>query len=311
MDLEIELVDIDNLSGKRIWVQLKAQKKIELRKVKYIISNEDKKALDEDIEVEYISYSMEVDKLKYYLSCSFPVLLFLTDLENKEIYWLPIQDEVEVRLSDSNPNWKSQTYATLKIPNWNKLTWEKDNNYLGLRWYALEPARMYAFARLHYYYHEFQYTGRLSGYSIGDGWIDYGEKSELVSSLKLAREYIQGSLNQDVIYGKLGIDFIKNPIGTPYEGIAPQLKNALKNIDEALSLLNKEKYTFEQMAYLTLSVESCINLISTTITMYQGFRGKYLLLETSAVLKAVYNADGHKGVAPCPPARKHIKQRRW
>jgi Domain of unknown function (DUF4365) len=276
VDKEIELVDQNIVSGKRIWLQLKSVEKINVRKQVYKTDAKSQKKDADKIEVDYISFSMDVDTLKYYLSCTFPVLLFLADLENKEIYWLPIQDEIEINLFKRTPNWTEQKSTTLQIPIWNRLTSEKENNYPGLRWYSLEPARMYAFARIHHFYHESQYYCRLSGYSIGDGWIDDGEEKELKSSLVFAKKIIKSSLNYDVLFGLSGIDFL-------ILSVVPQFQKALESADFALEMLSNNQYKWNDIAREIGYVFHAVNLLSITISMYQDLRQKYLFSEEAAV----------------------------
>jgi hypothetical protein len=166
---------------------------------------------------------------------------------------------------------------------------------------------MYAFTTLHYYYHEFRYTGRLSGYEIGDGWIDHGEEIELKSSLQLAHNYISSAIEMDVLFGDEGIDYFNLPI--PFEnafitGMIMQLKQALESVTVALDMLNTHKYTWGEIATLIGRVDHAINLLSTAISSYQGFRQKFLLTEASAFWRASFNTHKMEGAPIFPMSRK-------
>ena len=91
---------------------------------------------------------MDMKEIDYAQRCHFPLLLVLVDLKVKDAYRSPIRDEVNLHLSGANRPLPEQKSATLRIPLWNSFTEERKRNYSGLRWYAVEPGRMYAFATL-------------------------------------------------------------------------------------------------------------------------------------------------------------------
>jgi len=314
VDYEIELVDQESVSGNRIWIQIKAVEKSKIQTQTYSVNNfppdfaaDSTTSNEGKVKADYIPFSLDVKELNYALKCAFPLLLFVADLNRKDIYWLPIRDEIVGCLSHRNPEWHSQKSATLHLPVWNCLSWEKEKNFPGLRWYALEPARMYAFTTLHYYHHEFRYTGRLSGYEIGDGWMDHGEEIELKNSLQLAHNYISSAIKLDVLFGDNGIDYFNIPI--PFENafilsMVSQLKQALDAVTLAIEMLNTHKYTWGEMANLVGRIDHAINLLSTAISAYQGFRQKFLLTEASAVWRAAYSIHGMEGAPIFPMSRK-------
>jgi hypothetical protein len=317
VDFEVELVDQNIVSGNRIWLQLKATKHCEINTAVFLVRDKYPEDLEVDekgnVCVSYISFALSTKELHYALQCAFPLLLFVADLEGHDIYWIPIRDEVVGTLSQRNPKWTAQESATLHIPTWNRLSWEKEHNFPGLRWYAHEPARMYAFAIIHHYHHEFQYTGRLSGYEIGDGWIDHGEELELKHSLQLAQKYISASLELDVLFGKHGIDFFKAPLfpfGQPTPGLAIQLEEAVQAACIALEALDKEHYSFIEMSLLIGKVAHGIDLLSTAISAYQGFRQKFLLTEAAAIWRAAAKIHGIEGAPIYPMNRQGHKTTR-
>ena len=204
VDYEIELVDQEIVSGNRIWVQLKSAEKVQRRTARYKIADKfpDLKSDGKgNICADYVSFSLSVKEIDYSQRCHFPLLLVLVDLSNEEAFWVPIREEVNHNLNLSEIHRKKQETATLRIPVWNSLSTESKTGFSGLRWFALEPARMYALSILHHFYHEFQYEGRLSGYSFGDGQLDDGEEDELRRSLVIARDTCNAALNLDVLFG--------------------------------------------------------------------------------------------------------------
>jgi len=307
VDYEIELVDENIVTGNRVWIQLKSIMKATPRTVSFDVSESFPELVSKatgKLDVEYVAYSMETKNLNYSLKCAFPLLLLLADLENREIYWLPIRDEILGNLNSQHPDWPSQETATLRIPTWNRLTLEREHGFPGLNWYALEPARMYAFATLQYYYHECQNECSLSGYQIGNGWIDHGEEKKLRCSLSLALRYISAALKLDVLFGEQGIDYFRSsglePVGLV--SIGSQLEQGLRSAKLAQQMLDKHDYSFVKLSMLLGSVQHAINLFSTAISSYEGFRQKYLITEGTAVWRAAAFLHG-RGGAPLPPIR--------
>jgi len=306
VDCEVELVDQGMVLGDRIWVQLKSTEKTKPVVARWPIANRFPDLPsdgDGNITAEYIPYSMEMKQISYVQRCHFPLLLILVDLAAKDAYWLPIRDEVDLHHRDLNRQLPRQKSVTLRIPLWNSLTEERKRNYSGLRWYALEPSRMYAFAKLHYFFHEFQYEGRLSGYSIGDGHIDDGEEAELRRSLALAREYCEEALKLDVLFGERGIDFFRAAeipaVHAP--GLARQLAQGAVAAKTALHALERNEYTFNDMSILLGRVQQAINLMSTAISAYQGFKGKFLLTEQTVVWRTWSAKNGSTSEPPPIP----------
>lgn len=311
IDFEIEMVDQEFVTGNRIWVQSKAVSKLKRNFSDYDVSqmgltNDDVPgALDGKYRVAYFNYRIETKELDYALRCPFPLLLFLCDLEKMEIYWLPLREEALCSVAPTNRAWRDQQTVTIRVPEWNCLSWEATKHFPGLKWYALEPARMAAFVNLHYYYHEFQHTGRLSGYVIGEGFVDHGEEEELRSALLLAKQYIQDALKLNVLFGSDGIDFFTTQI--PNLGIVPiaeQFRLALDATEVAFSALDSGKYEYISMGLLLGQVDHAINLLSTAISAYQGFRQKFLFTEASVLWRAGARIHGFEGPPVLPTDRQ-------
>ena len=271
VDFEIELVDQTKVTGKRIWIQLKGAEQVSVRTV----------SLGPKSRVECISFPLETNEINYSLECSFPLLLFIAAVRLREIYWLPIRDDVANNLNKRTPRWREQITNTLWVPKWNSLSNEHKSNYPGLRWYALEPARMYAFALLHHLYHEFQCAARLFGYRIGAGLIDDAEEEELRSSLALARQALSIALGIDILFGK--------NVAAPFVIQAVNIKQAIHSSDVARAQLESHKYSLSSLSPLLAAVGHGIEAISAIINMYPMCSMPYTLNESSIAFRTNAN----------------------
>ena len=71
----------------------------------------------------YINFDMDVDKhLTFYLQLNVPVLLVLYDAQSQRAYWINIHRYCWEDLDINKPDWRSQKYRRLKIPEENELT---------------------------------------------------------------------------------------------------------------------------------------------------------------------------------------------
>lgn len=69
-----------------------------------------------DIKDGFVSFPLEVDKLKYYLSRDSSVILTVVDVPSKKCYWIFMQEYIFEILDKANPKWESQIDVTIKIP---------------------------------------------------------------------------------------------------------------------------------------------------------------------------------------------------
>jgi hypothetical protein len=278
IDYEIEIVENQRVTGKRIWVQLKGTEKLEIKSKSVSIPlsfQEDFKGKT-SIEVNYIPFQASTNLLKYALLCDFPLILGVVDVKEKNVYWIPIQDEISENIENNNFNWRNQKSVVLHIPVRNNL---KDNlDLYGLKWYSMEPARMRAFAILHAYHHELGYRARLSGYEIGDGYID--QKEELKESIIVAKKYLILSLEQSSLFGKNGLDVY---IIT----IMPFIVEGIEACTEILEQIEKNVVSFIPTSILIGKVDNAVNLLSTCIAMYQDFRKKFLQTDEKTIFTAL------------------------
>ncbi|MDA8563099.1 DUF4365 domain-containing protein [Mariniblastus sp.] len=146
VDMEIEIVDGENVTGQRLWLQVKGVNQLKvIQSVPYSAGNPHRP----DAKTKpCIAYSMEIKHLRYALLCDISYLLVIVDLKTEACYWLPIRDEVEILLPTRNPMWDQQQSATVYLPLENKIERRAKTNYAELRWYSREPSRIRSFWEL-------------------------------------------------------------------------------------------------------------------------------------------------------------------
>lgn len=270
IDYEIELVDEQIVSGDRIWVQSKAKERCQIR-------TQDFPQRDtEPLQMEYISFSLEVRELKYAVRCGFPLLLFVADLERRDVFWVPLRHEVEVNIDPARPNWKDRRNTTVRVPVRHSLQSAASEDYFGLRWFAKEPARFMAFARLNRIYRNLRYRAILSGYSIGDGWIDYGQEAMLRKSLEAAEKAILETLSIDVLFG--------GNAPSSFGRSRANLQAAAERARNAIALLDSGEYKSSEMQELVGFVEIMgIGQISQLSDLYWLHVEQFLVTERAAL----------------------------
>lgn len=264
IDYEIEIVENEEVTGKRIWIQLKSTENIEV-KTKKIAGAEEAQS------IKYIAYQTTVNLLEYSLSCDFPLILGVVNLTNEMIYWIPLQEEITMNLEDKNPTWREQNTVVIHIPYHNNLKDDPELN--GFKWYSLEPARMRAFAIIHTYHHELQYNTRFSGYEIYDGYIDCEE--ELLESAKIAKKFLTLTLEQNSLFGEKGIAIY-------IQLTKPMIIDGIEACAKIIDTINANTTTWAETPILINKASHAVNLLSTCIAMYQDFRKKFLLLNEVA-----------------------------
>jgi hypothetical protein len=97
LDREIEIVIDGKLTAKTLLIQLKSTESLDLAE-------------------GVIRFSIETDKVSYYMERDVPVLLVLVDLTTKTPYMLFVQEYVYEKLNITKPAWKQQKTVTVEIP---------------------------------------------------------------------------------------------------------------------------------------------------------------------------------------------------
>jgi len=230
VDYEIEIVDGEIVTGKRIWVQLKSQESTSVvnRKVDHF---------GEEETIPCISYSLETEYLKYVRSCPFPLLLFLTDLETQRVYWLSLQDEINFALSQRNPEWSKQEHNTLYLSLNNTLAKDREQDYEALSWYAMYPARMYLLTKINLNYHEYEEIVINKSFEHGENEIDEHEKLRLKEYLMVTLAHIQKVRSIDLLFGINGIEGLKSIY-------LPAFEESLRAGENAIQMLDTMSFSF-------------------------------------------------------------------
>jgi hypothetical protein len=265
VDYEVEIVDHFEVSAKRFWIQLKSvDKELEVR-TRFNRMFEQEEA--------YVSYSLDTGFLAYAIKSPFPLLLFLADLTQEEVYWLPLQDAITYALSKRNAAWRSQDSATVRIPAKNRLSRERENDYPGLRWYALEPSRVYALVRLHELLMSVQYSV-YSDFQFDDDWIDLYEETRLRQTAQALRGLIGQALEIDVLFGETGVDY--------YSIWIPRLGASLQSADRVLDLLDQGKFSFDELSTSVLVAQEAVAILERLTTSYFELNRRFTLWEELA-----------------------------
>jgi hypothetical protein len=304
IDLEIEMVDAEYVTGNRICVQSKGVANLRLHE--YVCSLADVALKPEDVpaatdgkvRAEYAVYPLSVKELEYSLRCTVPLLLFVADLRRSDVYWLPLQDEILSLLTKRNPEWRHQKTARVYVPTWNSLRWEAEHDYPGLRWYAAEPARLKAFVSLHYYHHEMQYRGGIIDFV--DDFEDEEQAENLYRVLCVASSYIDAALRLRVVFGSSGIDFFTSKMDGLPDPIGVQLRNALTKATAAIEAYRAGTIDGARLFGVLTLVNHAVHLMSTAITMYHTFRQRFLLTAGSLAWRAGAFVHGKPGSSPIP-----------
>jgi hypothetical protein len=270
VDYEVELVDVETVTGNRVWFQLKGTERVRKSMRLRVL---DKQGATSHVKVHHVVYDAETELLKYALSCDFPLLLALVDLAETEVYWLPLRDEIEVNLQFTNPNWRNNKRARLRIHPDNRFSAEKDKNYYGIRWYAMEPARMRAAALLHSYYHEMEYQCEFGGYALGDNCVD--NPGILYHIAETAARYFQLALDIDCFFGPAGWDY-------SVVAIKPALTAGLDASKHLLDDISCGRISFERTWRQLSTMAEAFQLISTCIAFIQQCKAKFLVTRWNA-----------------------------
>ena len=254
VDYEIEIVDQEIVSGKRIWIQLKSEKNSNYKKYLNIYTN---------LQEECLIYQFKTDYLLYALSCPFPLIIFIADLDLENIFWLPIQDEVNYSINRRNPEWKKQDSVQLRIPIRNNLKNEAQKDFPGLRWYALELSRKFNIMQLVLKLNEEKYNLQYN-FEFDDNYIEPFEENILKQHLISAKQIISEALSMDLLFGKNGVQ--------AFRIWKAEHTSALEAIEKIFDCLNSKQFAFIELSLLISKVSQCINTISNLISMYDLHR---------------------------------------
>lgn len=257
VDMEVEIVDDDLVTGKRLWLQIKGTQSIDTRS-------------------KYVAFRADTKLLDYSLRCDFPLLLALADVMKKEAYWLPLRNEVECCVEMKTPGWREQKYATVRVPLTNSFSKEKDREFYGLRWFSMEPARMRAFSIIHYYYDELMCTYPWTENGLETD-LSKDEIEMLEKGLKKTRLYLTLALEFDSVFGSQGCDLLilmtKRQIEEGIQGCNTLQQRIQRGEKPFVLPLGSE----ENLSYFR--IHSALESLTRGISLYFEAREKFLYHE--------------------------------
>jgi hypothetical protein len=289
VDFEIELVDQQEVTGNRVWVQLKGRHRSNFATQTF---RPPELGDAEPLLVQYTPYVLETKYLRYALRCAFPLLLFVADLQQADIYWLPLRDVVEGDLNVRSPDWRLQQSVSLRLPTWNSLLLEQQADYFQLRRYALEPARMNAFFTLSERYRQLEQTGMFTpGVFIPDltRW-DATEVRMWVEALGQVSPLLLSALQMEALFGADGLPIYRLPFRTLGSPSFPEFRAYLEYViarsREVRSLLQQGELS-PDIPHLLMEISSAVQHVMRSLHWYTEFRYISLLTETAAVLRQI------------------------
>jgi len=191
IDLVIELFEIidENVAetlGEFIYVQVKSVKSIETKQEKiYEVGNVAKGVWTEDrkshTNLEVIKYPFDTTSIYTIQSLggSVPVLLFVVNLENEQVYFICVNDYIEKIILPQNPKYTEQGSLTFTIPTLNKLSNQEIANN-ALKFYGKRAKLLAAFSKFSFQKNEIAHIFGYRDYPI---WtyrdqIEKGKKYE-------------------------------------------------------------------------------------------------------------------------------------
>jgi Domain of unknown function (DUF4365) len=272
VDLEVEIVDQTIVTGNRFWLQLKGTAK---PLAEGEIAEAHALRMDRPSPQRFVSFPIKTQLLSYSLVCGFPLLLFVADLENAEVYWAPLRDEIRTNLEPRNRDWQAQKWATVHIPIDNRLSAEADADWPGLRHYALEPAISVANGEIHAIRHELGYEADLSFFEYNEETIAPGEEELLREKLLHAEWGLKRALAiADRIPG--------NPV---FAAARDTIESAAAAAGELPAKVRDRSIEPIAAAITIGEISHAIVLLSTATTMFVQSRGSWVTFtpESSAM----------------------------
>lgn len=203
IDLVIELFEdindkISETLGEFIFVQVKSMEKTEQIKEKlFPVDNVAKRRWKEDkseyVEMELVKYSFDTDSIFTIqsLGASVSVLLFLVDLESKEVYFVCLNDYIDRIILPKNPNYTNQKTYTIKIPTLNKLS-NKEISNSALSFYGKRAKLLASFSKFIYQQVELEYFKMSLGSNLEE---DQEKQAEFIEQ---AQYFIEQIINLDI-----------------------------------------------------------------------------------------------------------------
>lgn len=168
IDLVIELFDkiddqISETLGEFIYIQVKSAQHIEIKSEKiFPVGNVAKGKWKEDrseyAEIDVVKYVFDTNSIFTIqtLGGSVSVLLFVVDIETKNVYFICVNDYIDKIILPKNPKYAEQDSYTITIPTLNNLV-NKEISNNALKFYGKRAKLLSAFSKFSYQKNELSY----------------------------------------------------------------------------------------------------------------------------------------------------------
>lgn len=259
IDYEIEIVDDVHVTGMRIWVQLKSKEECVPKIKKFNNKN-----------INYLSYSFPTKNAKYALRCGFPLILFMADLDSRNIYYLNIRDEITEMVFPKNPSWTEQETITLRVPEPNSLAKDANEGFYALRWFAGEPLLAYKLNTLTQYHNLYNRIQRFDAVTIGDNFVEGCEVEDLISTFEGIIDIINNVWLLDERFVRVDVQ-----PRNPFASFAYHSARSYEAANTGLALVKSGVFTFDNLSFAMLTAQTAMEqllLISGLVSMHKyGF----------------------------------------
>lgn len=239
IDLSVELFDENYITkGEHILFQVKGTKRLDRITRKVFSRKNVEKSYEEYIETEVIRYVIDVDLLATVerMEGVIPVLLSVVDINEKEAYFICLNDYIEKVLVPENPNFYSQEKVTVYIPIENKI-----NTDIGKKiteWYR-KRAKLYAFFnKVNYQLKELEYHTNLDYVELTNHFLKILSRLDIWSEIENLP--IFQILKKEIEY------YLEKKITRNGEKI---LEKALKNDEDIESPIYEATYCIGEVSY--------------------------------------------------------------
>lgn len=243
IDLSVELFDENHITkGEHLLFQVKGTKRLDAITWKVFsrknVEKSYEKSNEEYIETEVIRYVIDVDLLATVerMGGAVPVLLSVVDINEKEAYFICLNDYIEKVLVPENPNFYSQEKVTVYIPVENKI-----NTDIGkkiIEWYG-KRAKLYAFFnKVNYQLKELEYHTSSDYVELTEHFLkilyrlDIWSETENLPIFQIQKEEIEYYLEKKITKNGEKI-----------------LENALKNGEDIESPIYEATYCIGEVSY--------------------------------------------------------------
>lgn len=244
IDLVIELFELidENIAetlGEFIYVQVKSVKDLDIKQETiYEVGNVAKGVWIENrkswTKLEVVKYPFDTNSIFTIQSLggSVPVILFVVDLSNREVYFICLNDYIDKIILPKNPNYGEQKSLTINIPRLNKLSSQEISNN-ALKFYGKRAKLLAAFSKFSFQKNEIQH---ILGYKEYPIWTYRDE-------LERGKTYEKNEIKTQLLYFISQIEDLDIWEHKEWQ-VLPQARKKLITLKQ---LLEKEEFDWEMV----------------------------------------------------------------